>query len=481
MEEHIIIERSKQIWLTIIITASVLIFSIDYSMLNISFPAIAKYFNINIGSVARLPMVYLLIVTSTLLVFGKLGDIKGYKAVFISGLILFAVGAFLAGISPTINILLIARVIQSIGEAMLSPAGMAIVTSSLPDNIRGRALGVLATAQGLGIAVGSALGGLINAHFVWRGIFFINLPLIIATIVLAIKMLPSKQAKSPDSGFDYLGAVLITAALASLVYAMNMISKKGGFGIPTLICFFFSMTAFVLLIMQERRIAHPLLDLKFFKKLNFTLANVAAFFFTFLLMGFGFLAPFYLEMARGLSIAKVGALLVIPSLMLMIMAPISGRLSDKFGSSFLCAIGMGTSAVSFIMLSLISRSSGLLYIILALFLLGSGAGIFLAPNNKLVLASAPSDKQGAASGVYKIFLNTGSVFGIVLFPLVIIHASMLMAVKENVAITQIRQTPRILEFGFRGAFIFGFFVCLVALLFSILAKDNKIARQNEPA
>lgn len=476
MEEYIITDRSRQNWLVAIITGSVLMFSIDYSMLNISLPTIAQYFNVNITAVASLPMAYLLVVTTTLLLFGKLGDIKGYKLLFLSGVAVFGVGTILCGVSPNIEYLIASRVFQSLGESMLAPAGMAIVTSFMPENKRGLSLGILATAQGLGIAIGALAGGFINSHFMWRGIFFVNIPLIAAVIVFGMKLLPAKQAKTSDTRFDCLGAVLIAISLGAFVYAMNSISNVGPVKPSVIASFIISPVVLALFLINERRVECPLLDLKFFSNMNFTFANIAGFFFTFILIGFGFLAPFYLEMARGLSVGRVGILLVIPSFTMMLFAPVSGKLADKFGSSMLCALGMAVCAVAFVMLALLARESSLSYVVLALFLLGLGAGTFLAPNNKFVLANAPSDKQGLASGVYKIFLNTGSIFGVALFPFVIIRTAMMLASRDNMTIAQIKQSPHLLCTAFRGAFVFGVFVCLAAILFSILAKDRKAAQ-----
>jgi DHA2 family metal-tetracycline-proton antiporter-like MFS transporter len=472
MEEYIITEKSRQNWVIAIVTASAFMFSLDYSMLNISLPTIADYFHVNLGSVARLPMAYLLIVTSSLLAFGRLGDIRGYKKIFIAGLVIFAVGTFSCAFSPNINVLLALRAFQSVGEAMFSPVGMAIVTSCLPDSIKGRSLGILATAQGLGIAVGSFLGGFINAHLTWHAIFFVNIPLVIATIVLSMKFLPEKQASVPDKRFDIAGTILIFFALSSLVYAMNILGKIGVSASFILAAFIFSLVSFTLFIIWEKKITYPLLDLSFFRNPNFGFANVAAFFGTFILIGFGFLAPFYLELARGLNVAQSGVFFAVPALTMMILAPISGKMADRVGSRYLCCLGMGVSASAFAVLSLMGQNSGTIYVLLSLFLIGAGAGIFLPPNNKLVMASAPFDKQGAASGVYKIFLSTGSVFGIAIFPIVITNISVFLASKANIAGAEIRHTPSILHAGFRGGFAFGILVCMAAFIFSFLAKDK---------
>ena len=473
MEEYIITDKGKQNWVTAIVTLTVFMFSLDYSMLNISLPTIAGYFHVNLASVASLPTVYLLIVTSSLLAFGKLGDIKGYKTVFIAGLAVFSFGTILCAFSPNIKVLLGLRAFQSLGEAMVSPVGMAVITSFLPDNIKGRSLGILATAQGLGVALGSACGGLINAHFTWRAIFFVNIPIVILTIILAAKLLPSKQAEVKDKRFDIVGTVLIFFALASFVYAMNSVAGKGWLDPSISISFAVSIVAFILFGIQEKRSPYPLLDLKLFVNSGFAPANIAAFFVTFVLMGFIFLAPFYMEMVRGLAVSQAGLLLMAPSLTMMCLAPIFGKLSDRIGSSFLSCAGIAVSAAAFIILSIIDQHASIFYIILSLVLLGAGAGIFLAPNNKLVLANAPCDKQGVASGVYKIFFSTGSVFGIAIFPIVITSTVSLLAKKENITMAQVRYLPRVLQAGFHNAFIFGIFVCLAGLLFSFLAKDKK--------
>ncbi len=473
MEAYIITDRGRQNWVTAIVTATVFMFSLDYSMLNISLPTIAGYFRVNLASVAWLPTIYLLIVTSTLLVFGRLGDLKGYRAMFIAGLAVFMTGTFLCAFAPGVNALVGLRAFQSLGEAIVSPVGMAVITTFLPDNVKGRSLGILATAQGLGFALGSVCGGFINAHLTWRAIFFINIPLAIAVIILAARMLPSERVKTSDKGFDIAGTVLIFFALSGLVYGMNTVARRGWSAPDILISFVVSAAAFVLFVIQEKASPCPLLDLKILANPNFALANFAAFFAIFVLMGFVFLAPFYIEMVRGLAVSQAGLVLMLPSLAMMCLAPVSGKLSDMIGSRLLSCIGMAVSAAAFIILSVIDCNSHFIYVLLAAFLLGAGAGIFVAPNNKLVMASAPCDKQGAASGVYKISFSMGGVFGIAVFPAVITNTILSLARSEHLEMTQVRHSPHILQAGFHSAFLFGIFVCLAAIIFSFIAKDRR--------
>ena len=181
MEEYVVNEKGRQAQIIFVVIASVFIFSVDFSMLNISLPTISRYFHAPLAAAAFLPMAYILVVTSSLLGFGKLGDLRGYRKVFIGGLIVFMAGSLLCSMAPSMNVLLGTRMFQSAGEAMMSPMGIAILTTYLPPRTRGLSLGLVALAQGLGFAVGNLFGGFINDHFIWRGIFFLNIPIIIFT------------------------------------------------------------------------------------------------------------------------------------------------------------------------------------------------------------------------------------------------------------------------------------------------------------
>jgi EmrB/QacA subfamily drug resistance transporter len=414
---------------------------------------------------------YLLIVTGALLGFGKLGDLKGYKNVFIAGLAVFGAGTFLCALAPSLNALLIFRMVQSSGEAMLSPLVVAMLTTFLPEERRGFALGIVALAQGSGFALGNVVGGLINAHFVWRAVFLVNIPIALATMLFSFRIIPSVQPKSEEKSFDIAGAVLIFITLAALLLGLNLMGRKGVDRSVILISFIVSAATFTLFILQERRAAFPLLDLGLFKDIGFTCSNLAAFFVVFIMMGFSFLAPFYLELAQRLDVARAGMLLMTPPFVMLVLSPAAGKVSDLIGSRLLCSAGAAMLAVSCLLFILLKEGSALTHVGAALAALGVAAGIFMAPNNKLVMAHAPSDKQGVASGVYKIGISTGSVFGIAVLPLVIMHTVASVAGREHVLLSEARNYPSIIHAGFHSAFLFCMFMALAAFIFSVLAKN----------
>ena len=473
MEDHVITEKGRQNRLIALVSLTVFMFCIDYSMVNISLPTVAKYFNATIGHVSRLPLAYLLMVTSTALLFGKLGDIIGFKKIFITGLVIFVTGTVLCGIAPTLNVLLGLRVYQCIGEAMFSPIGIAIVTVFLPSSIRGRALGIMATAQGLGFCLGPVLGGYINDHLGWHGIFFVNVPLGIFSVITAIRMVPSRQPVPENRRVDLLGAGLIFICLSALIYALDAIS---GIGLknPVIISgFAISAAAFILFILQERRSANPILDLSLFSNRDFAFATVSAFCVIFVYMGLIFLLPFYMNMVRGIDIMHAGLILMTPALMMIISAPIAGLVSDRFGSRPICILGISMTTLAFFMFSLLKPDTPIAHIMPLLAIAGIAIGCFLPANNKLVMALAPSDKQGMASAVYKILNSTGGVFGIAILPLIIMTTVRAQTALAHINKTAIKEHPEILIMGFDAAFKFGMIVCLAGLVFTVLAKDKK--------
>ncbi len=473
MEERLILKKRNQNLIIAVISASVFMFSIDYSMLNISLPTITGYFNTTISSVSRLPLVYLLVVTSTVLLFGKLGDTLGLKKIFTIGLAIFIAGTSLCAFAPTLNALFIFRIFQCFGEAMFSPIGIAIVTTCLPSSIQGKALGIMATAQGLGFSLGPVLGGYINSHMGWHGIFFVNIPIGLCVLAAALKALPSKQEKPLSERIDYLGAVLIFVSLAPLIYTLNSIGKMGLNNPVIISCLAIFGAALILFIIREKRTKDPILDIALFKNMDFTFAVLSAFSAIFVYMGLLFLFPFYLSMVRGLDAMHSGLILMAPAMMVMIFAPLAGIISDRIGARQICSIGMALTGLAFFMFSLFAPRSSLFFILPSLIVAGIAIGCFLPANNKLVMAHIPADKQGMGSAVYKIVMSLGGVFGIAVIPLVLMKTIYAKTAVLHMSIQNVKHSPEVLMAGFDAAFRFGAFVCVAGLIFALLAKDKK--------
>lgn len=472
MEDFIIRDKGKQIALIALAAASIFMATLDYSMLNISLPNIAKYFNVKLTTVSWIPLSYLLIITSSLLGFGKLGDIKGYKKIFILGIGIFVGGTFLCSIAPKMASVLVSRVVQSVGEAMFSPIAIALITTLLPKELRGKALGIMALSQGVGLTIGPILGALINSYAGWRFIFLVNIPIGLTVVFLAMRMLSDRQPKAADKRFDIVGAGLIFISLSTFLFGLNSVTRFGLGSIIILGCFAVSAVSAVAFIFKEKHIAYPILDLGLFKNKNFSLANTAAFLSVFVYMGLYFIFPFYLEMVRNVPVTKAGMVLMFPPLMMMMIAPFSGKLSDVTGSRLPCSIGMIFATAGAVMLTFLNKDTSLYYIVSCQLVMGVALGMFLAPNNRLVMISAPADKQGVASGVYKTMLSIGSAIGLAASPIILMSSVSRAAAKINIPLSGVRAHPEIMMQGFKAVFLFMIFACISSLVASTLAADR---------
>jgi EmrB/QacA subfamily drug resistance transporter len=454
------------------VSASVFVFSLDYSMLNISLPIISKYFGASLDAVAWLPLAYLIIVTSTLLVFGKLGDTKGLKAIFMAGMAIFLAGTLLSSASPSLRFLLGSRVVQSFGEAMFNPLGIAILTTFLPAGARGKGIGIATLAQGLGFMLGSVAGGYINSHFIWRGIFLVNVPVAVITLAAAARSIPRASPSGRPAGFDIPGAALIFTALITFIYVLHNVGKPGSAAV-LLSSLAVSAVAFVLFLAQERKAPSPLVDLALFRNADFALANLSAFLVISMLMGTVLVAPFFLELVSRLPVMTAGLLLMTAPLAMTAFSPVSGKLADRIGSRPLCVLGAAVEAASFLALSFVDKDSGPAFLVLCLASLGAGVGLFIPPNGRLVMAHGPQDRQGMVAGVYKIGISVGGIFGIAMMPLVITRWLGFAAASHGMTMAQAKGSADLMSQAFRAGFIFASAVCAAALVIAALAKDRE--------
>ena len=470
MRELIVTDTSRQRWILTSVAFGMFMSNLDISIVNISLPVISQYFNVSIGIVSRVVLVYFLILTGFLLGFGKLGDIKGFKKVFIAGFFIFILGSFLCGISGSINQLIAFRVIQAIGGSILTALPPAIVTTLLPTNTRGKALGIVGIFAAFGISVGPAVGGFITAYLNWRWIFFINIPLGIIAIFMGNWVLPGKQVKSEDSRFDIPGIVFIFVALMTLLYALNMGQELGWTSPIILLCFLASLTFFAAFFFLEKKTSYPLVDLNLFTNWNFSMGTLASLFVLMVLNGVVFLFPFYLEVARGLEINKAGLILVIPSAVMIFMGPVAGSISDRTGSRWLCAVGMFLCSGSLFMFSFLQHNSSILFITLSLAVFGLTAGMFMAPNSSLLMGEVPEDLRGVASSIMMLVRNGGGVLGVCFFETIFSSSLPQNISMENITLAHSTISSHVLIGGFHNAFIFGIFLCLAASLSSAFVR-----------
>jgi EmrB/QacA subfamily drug resistance transporter len=471
---NIIEDRGKQRLIVIGVAFASFMAALDTYIVNVALPTIAHYFNVGTSEAALVTLAYLLVITSTLPIFGKVGDRIGFKTVFMMGFGFFALGSFLCGLAPQIYLLVGARCVQAIGAAMLYAVGMAMIPRHIPEKSRGWAFGITATAAGLGVVIGAPLGGLITQYLSWHWIFLINMPVGIVAIFVAIRVIPDDKPDEglvPRGAFDIAGAVLSFTGLCCLVIALNRGQEIGWhhWGIISLV-----ITSVVLLtsfMLWEKRCQDPLLNPKIFQVPVFTFAAFASLFAWAMFAGGNFLLPFYLTLIKGLESSIIGVLFLISSIAYIVTSPLIGKLSDRVGARILCSLGMLGTTLALLFFVFTLGLASIFPIIIYLFLIGLSMGAFVPPNNSLTLGGIPEDILGAASAASRAFQNLGMVLGVAIYET--IFSAVLPSSILGTSLSAASVAPDLLITGFRNAFVAGAIMCAIGFLLLLLAKEDK--------
>ncbi len=389
--------------------SSSFITTLDGSIVNIGLPAISQTFHVGVsGAIEWVIIGYLVIIAAVLLTFGRLADMIGKRPILLTGLGVFMLGSALCGMAPSLLMLILARLFQGLGGALIFSVNIAMITSTFVDRGRGLALGLNAVVVSLGVAAGPTIGGIITQYLSWRWIFYVNVPICICVFLAAFFFYREQRSAYARNGrFDPLGAGLLAIGLGSLTLGLSFGQEWGWFSGGTLTSLGVGVVILCVAISVEKHIEHPILDIHLLTNHVFAFANISFMLCMMALFAPGFLLPFYFEELRGFSTLQTGLMLTPLPLMLAVVAPLSGALADRFGSRWLSPIGLTIACFGLFLLSQINIHSSALDIIWRLAVTGFGQGLFQSPNTRTMMGAASQNEQGEASGL----LATGRVIG----------------------------------------------------------------------
>lgn len=386
--------------------------ALDGSVVNAILPVMRDALHADIDRIEWVVTIYLLVVSGLLLGFGRIGDLRGHKDVYVLGLAGFTVTSGLCGLAPNADWLIAARGVQAICAAGVYANSPAILTKTFPAEQRGRALGLQATMTYLGLTAGPSLGGVLAQHLGWRSVFYINVPVGAAAVLLSLKFIARDRPAHQGTPFDWAGAAVFFFGLLSLLFALNQGHAWGWTSAPTLALAAAALVLLAVFVVLERTREHPMLDLSLFRRAAFSAAAGAAVLNYVCLYGVLFLLPFYLLQTRGLTPQQAGLLLTAQPLVMMLAAPAAGALSDRIGTRTPGIAGLAILAVGLFLLSRVGLHTGLWTVAGDLAVCGLGTGTFIAPNNSGLMGAAPKHRQGIAAGVLATARNVGMVLGV---------------------------------------------------------------------
>lgn len=387
--------------------------ALDASVVNTVLPVIRADYHVPVEVIQWVSTTYLLIMGSLLLSFGRLGDLRGHKRVYLAGLMVFVPASVLCGISSSVEMLIAARVIQGIGAAIVVSNAPAILIGSVHPSRIGQALGLQAAMTSIGLALGPSLGGWLTDQWGWKMIFFMNVPVGVAAFAIGLRHIPEeKSLPSREETFDRVGALLFLAAFLALQVALSRGNNWGWLSAPTLGVFVGSAALAFLFLRQETTVKSPMLHLALFRNRLFSFSVGSAMVNYICMASVLFLVPFYLIQGRGFSAAKAGMVMTAQFLSMVVMAPISGRIADRVGSRVPATTGMAILAVGLFILSAMNGESPLHLVAIGLMVTGVGVAIFATPNNSAMLGAAPPGRKGIASGVLATSRLLGMATGV---------------------------------------------------------------------
>lgn len=446
----------------LIVSLGAFMVSIDATIVNIALPGIAQSFGIDMGLVSWVVMVYLLILTSSLTIAGKLGDIKGFRYVFSAGCMIFIAGSVFCGISTTFGQLICFRALQGIGAAALFAIGPAMLTEYLPAQKRGWALGIMTTLVSVGVATGPILGGFITEYASWNLIFFVNLPVGIVVLFASLSTLPSDSLKAAPAEFDLVGAVLIFFALLMFLFPVNR-GLMLGWTSPVIVgTFVVSLVLFSLFFVRQHYCRHPIINMRIFKNRAFLAGNIIAFLMTLVINGAEFLFPFFFENVQGLSSGATGLLLAVPAVTLMVTGPFAGSLSDRYGPRILSVIALSLACVTFVMFSMFDASTAFPFIIAALALEGIAVGLYSSPNMNQILSAGSGDDKGLSSSVMMTIRHFSSALGVAIFGSAVLRIVFRTSSAKGVVLDSVPAQQLVV--GFQEVFQLGAILVFAALV-----------------
>jgi EmrB/QacA subfamily drug resistance transporter len=466
--------------ITFIVAFGIFIWSFSAGIVTIALPSISQYLDVSTSLVSWVVVAHLLVLTSFLLIFGKIGEYIGYKKVFLGGLFVFTVGSYFSGISLDIMQLILSRILQGIGSAMLLSMTPAIISVNFPNAVRGKIFGYISLATTVALSVGYGVGGIITEYLGWHWIFFVTVPLGSIAVILTYLYLPETGKSEEYHGFDIVGSLLIFMAMFTLIISLELGGRLGWIS-PWIILGL--LTSFILLLIfykWENHYKYPLFKMCLLKQKYLNIPIAAGFMTSFVLTGTIFLLPFYLELIMNYSTDIAGLIILVPTLLIVFVAPLSGRISDSMGSKLPSLLGAVCLAIALLVLTILDPTIGkygILFVLIALLMRSLSDGMFSPANNKLVMSHSPPGMMGSVSSLLNTAKYLGLVMGVVIFE-TIFDSTVSHSVSgvEGAAVStgafQFAVPIETLLSGFQEAFLLGAVISILIVIASLISKEN---------
>ena len=402
----------RRLGILAICSMSLLIVGLDVTIVNVALPAIGTELHASISGLQWTIDAYTMVLASLLMLSGSTADRLGRRRTFVIGLSVFVAGSLLCSVTPNLGLLVVFRMMQAVGGSMLNPVAIAIITNTFTvPRERAQAIGIWGAVLGISMALGPVVGGVLVTSVGWRSIFWINVPVGLAAIALALRYIPESRAPRARR-VDVLGQTLVITLLTSLTFAIIEAPNHGWLSHEIVITFGIAIVSFVSLLVWEPRCNEPLIDTRFFRSVPFAAATIIAIASFATLGGFLFLNTLYLQDVRGLSALHAGIDTLPMAVMTMMLPPLSGRIVGRRGSRLPLVIAGFALIMSCVMLVHLSGSTPFTWLFWSYVIFGTGFGFVNAPITNAAVSGMPRAQAGVAAGIASTSRQVGQTLGV---------------------------------------------------------------------
>ena len=412
MRARIFADENRKWWTLAAVAFGLFMIMLDNTVVNVALPSIERDLHISISQLEWIVTSYALVFAALLITGGKLADLLGRRKIFVVGLAVFSLSSLACGLAPSAGFLIGARAVQGVGAALMNPATLSIITATFPPKQRGQAIGIWAGVSALALAIGPLAGGLIVDNIGWNWIFFINVPVGVLGIVVSQFFITESRDTSHEQSVDFPGLVTSAGALFALSYALIEGNQRGWSSAEILGLLAGAAVLLAAFIVLESRQRLPMLDLSLFRISSFVGANVVALLVSLGMFGVFFYISLYVQNILGYSPTRAGAIFLPMTILIILIAPIAGKLSDRIGGRWLMGGGMTLLGISLLFYQRVGLHSTFWTLLPSLVLGGVGMALTMSPMTSVAMGSVPVDKAGVGSGVLNSFRQVGGSLGI---------------------------------------------------------------------
>ena len=413
MRLRIIPEEQRRWWTLAAVASGLFMIMLDNTVVNVALPSIQQELGADLSSLQWIVTGYALTFAALMLIGGKLADAYGRRLIFVVGIVVFTLASLACGLAGSEETLIAARVVQGAGAALMNPATLSIIAATFPPRERGTAIGIWAGVSALALAIGPLVGGLLTDHVGWEWIFFVNIPVGVVAIAASL-LLIEESRDSTHERLDLPGLFTSAIGLFALTYGL-IEANSFGWGSARIVGSFavaaVSLAGFVVL---ERRQRAPMLDLTLFRSGTYTGANLVVLLVALAMFGVFFFVSLYMQNVLGYSAVQAGAAFLPMTILIILLAPVAGKASDRIGSRWLMTGGMTLVALQLVLFSQLGSDSTFWALLPALMIGGVGMSLTMTPSAAAAVRAVPVEKSGVGSAVLNAFRQVGGSLGVAL-------------------------------------------------------------------